>query len=164
MALYRLRSELLVNKPIAEVFPFFEDARNLSKLTPPWVKFEMLTHGEIVMKPGAEIAYNIRLLGIPLYWKSIITEYHPPHRFVDEQAKGPYAYWRHTHSFREVPEGTVVGDDVDYSLPLGVLGQIGHPVVVWPQLIAIFRYRHAAMGKLFSGQTEPLIPPVIVRA
>lgn len=64
--------------------------RNLAILTPPWLRFSILTPGPIQMKQGALIDYRLRPRGIPIRWQSEITAWEPPHRFVDEQRRGPY--------------------------------------------------------------------------
>ena len=160
MHLYHLRCEMLVKRSISEVFAFFEDAGKLSKITPQWLNFQIISK-QAAMRPGVEIEYNIRLIGIPMYWRSVITEYEPPFQFVDEQAAGPYRYWHHTHYFRPAPKGTLVGDHVEYALPLGPLGRIGHMLMVRPQLMAIFNYRQKALSGQFDGETVQVLKPVI---
>lgn len=144
-----------------EVFRVFEDARNLAKITPPWLRFEVLS-GEVAMRRGAEIDYVIRWQGLPMKWKTLITNYDPPDSFVDLQVRGPYRVWHHRHSFRETAEGTVVEDRVDYALPLGLLGRAAHCIVVKRQLLAIFRYRQTAMGRLLGVVCRELDEPRIV--
>jgi ligand-binding SRPBCC domain-containing protein len=161
-ATYRLHCEMLIRRPPAAVFPFFEDARNLSEITPPWLHFRILTPGRIEMRPGAEIEYRIRMMGLPMYWKTVIKEYAAPFRFVDEQERGPYTYWHHLHTFRESPEGTIASDDVDYALPFGPFGKLAHAVMVKRQLLEIFRYRQQALSRHFAGDTSPIADPVIV--
>ena len=136
--------------PLADVFRLFEDPRNLAKITPPWLNFQILQPEKIRMRAGAEIDYLIRWLALPMKWKTLITRYEPPYRFVDEQARGPYSLWRHEHSFRETPAGIEILDRVDYRLPLGVLGQIAHAVMVKRQLMGIFRYRQAAITRILD--------------
>ncbi|MBV8820614.1 MAG: SRPBCC family protein [Acidobacteriaceae bacterium] len=160
--MYRLSCELLIKRSLDRVFPFFENARNLAEITPGWLKFEIASKGEIHMRPGAGIEYRIRLMGVPMRWKSVITEYQPPHCFVDEQETGPYRSWRHVHIFRAVRDGTLASDEVDYSLPFGGLGRLAHFALVRHQLLAIFRYRQAKLSRVFEGATEAVKDPVIV--
>ena len=141
---------MTVALPRADVFSFFEDARNLGRITPPWLKFRILNPESIRMRAGAEIDYAIGWMGLPMKWKTVIREYEPPHRFVDEQARGPYAYWRHEHTFEETAAGVEIRDRVDYRLPLGVLGRIAHVVMVRRQLAEIFRYRQEAIRRIFG--------------
>jgi len=147
---YTLERTLVVPRPIDEVFPFFADAANLERLTPPLVGFTILTPPPIVMKAGTLIDYRIRVNGIPLRWRTLIESFDPPHSFVDTQLRGPYAHWHHTHTFREVPGGTELGDRVEYALPLGPLGNIAHALFVKRQLRTIFDYRSQVMRELFG--------------
>ncbi len=160
MGIYELRAEMLVKRSISEVFSFFKDPKNLGTLTPPWLSFRIDSE-RVVMQPGAEIEYRIRLMGVPMHWKSIISDYEPPFRFIDEQAIGPYKSWRHTHTFSPTEEGTVVVDRVQYSLPLGPLGRIAHAVLVRHQLMAIFNYRQKALSDYFHGETARTHDPSI---
>ena len=82
-----------------EVFEFFSVASNLNRLTPGWLKFKILTPGPIEMKVGAIIDYQIVLKGIRMAWKTEITVWSPGIQFVDEQIRGPYKQWVHTHRF-----------------------------------------------------------------
>jgi ligand-binding SRPBCC domain-containing protein len=144
---YRLSRSLLVPKPIDEVFEFFGDARNLERLTPGFLNFKILTPQPIVMRPGTMIDYRISLRGLPMRWRSEITEWNPPYSFVDEQRKGPYRTWVHRHTFAEEAGGTRVTDDVDYDV-LG--GALVHTLFVKRDLERIFNYRLAVLGRLFD--------------
>ena len=137
--------------PLERVFAFFEDPRNLAEITPPWLNFRILNPDSVQMRKGAEIDYQIRWLGIAMNWKTLITEYDPPLRFVDEQARGPYSYWHHEHTFEETPDGVLIHDCVDYKLPLGMLGDIAHAVMVRRQLEGIFDYRESAIRRLLGS-------------
>ncbi len=144
---YRLRGACVVSRPLEEVFQFFADAGNLEQLTPPWIRFRVLTPQPIEMRAGALIDYRLRLRGLPLRWQSEITAWEPPHRFVDEQRRGPYAFWRHEHRFEPCPEGTRVSDDVHYGVPGGALI---HALLVRRDVERIFRFRQEALARLFA--------------
>lgn len=149
MSVEVFRREQLIRRPRAEVFEFFSRPENLARVTPPALGFQILTPSPIVMKEGALIDYQIHLLGVPLRWRSLITAYEPPHRFVDQQLTGPYSFWHHTHEFEEVPEGTLVRDTVRYSLPLGALGDLVAGRFVAGDLEEIFRYRRKVIASVF---------------
>jgi ligand-binding SRPBCC domain-containing protein len=136
-------------RPIGEVFPFFGDARNLEVITPPWLRFKVLTPGEIVMRPGAIIDYRLKLRGLPLAWRSEITAWEPPHRFVDEQRKGPYSLWVHEHRFSERDGGTSAEDIVKYAVPGGGLL---HRLFVKRDVEKIFDYRATKLKELFPEE------------
>ncbi len=161
MKIYRLRCELLTSTRLQETFAVFQDPYNLAKITPPSLGFEVTSRNRVVMQRGAEIEYRIRWLGLPMHWKTIILEYDPPFSFLDMQAKGPYALWRHRHTFEETSNGTKVCDYVEYALPFGPLGQVAHATFVKRQLLQIFEYRQRELGKLLAGETTQTVAPFV---
>ena len=102
---YELTTTQWLPRPLPEVFAFFSDAANLQRITPPFLNFRVLTPAPIAMHAGAIIDYRLGLRGVPLSWKTEITAWDPPHRFVDEQRRGPYRQWIHTHTFEPLDEG-----------------------------------------------------------
>lgn len=135
-----------------EVFAFFAAAENLEQLTPAWLRFRILTPRPIAMHDGALIDYTIRLRGVPIRWRTRIAAWDPPRRFVDEQVRGPYAFWRHEHVFEQDGDGTVMTDRVEYTVPLGTTwaGRAIDRLLVRPDVTRIFEYRHEAMAALFA--------------
>jgi ligand-binding SRPBCC domain-containing protein len=147
---YILQRHQWIAKPLEDVFAFFADARNLEAITPPWLNFRILTTGPIEMRAGAGIVYRIAWHGIPVRWKTAITEWQPPYRFVDRQEKGPYRLWEHTHTFHAEAGGTAIVDTVRYALPFGPLGDLVHKLRVRRDVTAIFDYRHRAIRQLLT--------------
>jgi ligand-binding SRPBCC domain-containing protein len=147
---HRLALEQHVDCPLDEVFAFFAEAQNLERITPPWLSFAVLEPGPIEMRVGAQIDYRLRLHGLPMRWTSRIEEWEPGHQFVDRQVRGPYGLWHHRHTFARSAGGTLVGDEVHYGLPFGVLGEIAHSLIVRRDLQRIFAYRHQAVPRLLA--------------
>lgn len=148
---------------VEQAFSVFENPNNLLDVTPPWLNLRVTNPQPVTMRAGAEIQYELRWLGLPLRWTSRITEYEPPVRFVDEQVHGPYASWRHQHTFEANDGGTLVGDCVDYSLPLGPCGSLAHALVVGRQLRRIFTFRQDAMARLIGAPVEVRRAPATQR-
>ena len=131
-----------------EVFGLFADARNLEAITPPLLRFEVVTPGDIEMRVGTLITYRLRLHGIPISWLTSIQAWDPPHRFVDQQVRGPYAFWHHTHElFPSGADGTHMRDTVRYAIGFGALGELAHRVLVRRDLERIFDFRAAEVDR-----------------
>jgi ligand-binding SRPBCC domain-containing protein len=141
----RIQSELWLPRPRDEVFAFFANAANLEALTPPWLHFHILNPG-VVIAQRARIDYRLKIHGIPLRWQSEISRWDPPSSFVDEQRRGPYRRWVHTHTFAAERGGTRVGDAVDFEIPVAWL--VGG--FVMRDLHRIFAFRRQALVSLFG--------------
>lgn len=148
--IHQLVRSQLVARPLEEVFAFFADAANLDALTPPFLRFRILTPMPIELRAGSQLDYKLALFGIPVRWRTLITDWQPGRRFVDEQASGPYALWRHTHEFEAQGDATLMRDTVDYSLPLGPLGSLAHGLFVRGTLQRIFDFRREAVHRLLD--------------
>ena len=144
---FRLDTSHWLPRPPEEVFHFYADAFNLERLTPPWLRFQVNTPPPIAMVAGVEIDYRLRLKGVPLSWRSRITAWEPPFRFVDEQVKGPYRRWVHEHTFTPRDGGTLVRDLVEYDM-LG--GWLVDRLMVRRDLSRIFAYRQQRLAELFG--------------
>lgn len=147
--MFHFHDELWLPRSQDEVFPFFADAANLGEITPPWVKFQVLTPRPIVMQAGTLIDYRIRVHGLPIRWRTEITEWTPPYRFVDVQLSGPYTLWHHTHTFEEKDGGTLCGDNVTYR-PRG--GALIQRLFVRRDVERIFAYRRKRLLELFPAR------------
>lgn len=154
MKIYQLQKEQLVERPLAEVFSFFERPENLASITPPSLGFRIVTPLPIVMKEGAVFEYSVRVMGIRMRWKSLISEYNPPFRFIDEQVTGPYTFWHHIHTFTEVDGGTLIGDEVCYAMPFGIIGRLVQRLAVSRQLEDIFSHRSQVMCTMFGSDNS----------
>ena len=148
---HTLERTQLIPRPLSEVFPFFSDAKNLETITPAFLQFKILTPGPIAMQAGTLIDYRIRLLGVPLHWRTQIEAFEPPLRFTDIQIRGPYRLWHHTHEFLETAEGTLMTDRVRYEMPLGSLGSLTHALWTRRTLERIFDYRFAKVAEILGS-------------
>ncbi len=137
----------------AEVFAFFSDPANLGRITPPGMRFRMVTSEPVVMRAGTTIDYRIRVFALPMRWRSLIERWDPPREFVDVQLSGPYKSWVHTHRFAEQDGGTVVEDRVEYELPYGPLGVLVQRSVA-RQLEQVFAFRRAAIEEILLRPSD----------
>ena len=149
------RTQLLDGAP-ADVLPFFADARNLEAITPPLLRFRVITPAPIAMRAGALIDYRLRVHGAPLRWRTRIEAWDPPRRFVDSQIQGPYALWHHTHTFEPAAGGrTLMTDSVRYAIRFGVLGAVAHALFVRRDVERIFAHRAQVIPGLLADARVP---------
>ena len=111
------------------------------------LKFHVVTAPPIRMQEGAEIEYRLKIRGIPMRWRSRITVWDPPRRFVDEQLHGPYRLWIHEHRFTEDAGGTSCEDHVEYA-PLG--GALINKLMVERDVRQIFAYRAERLQEMYG--------------
>ena len=157
MKIYELNKIQFINQPIDVVFNFFSKPENLALITPSKLAFKILTPTPITINKGTLIDYTIRLMRFPVHWRTLITKYNPPYEFVDEQIKGPYLFWHHTHTFKAVNGGSEIKDKVRYSIPMGYLGQFIHKIWIKKDLEKIFEYRKAVIDKLFNQSDSRIL-------
>ncbi len=148
MRTFVYKSCVWLPRPLDEVFEFFADASNLEVITPPRLKFSVVTPAPIEMRPGTRIDYRLRFRGFPLRWRSEIMVWEPPHRFADVQVKGPYRKWIHEHSFVEQDGGTLAGDRVAYAVWGGALA---NSLVISRDVECIFNYREQKLIAVFGN-------------
>lgn len=156
MKVYQLIRKQTLPITLEEAWDFFSSPRNLARITPAYMKFQILhMSGGSRMYPGQIIRYKIFVLPlVPVHWTTEITHVSEPGYFVDEQRYGPYAMWHHQHHFKVVPGGVEMTDEVNYAIPMGFLGRIAHALFVKRQLNAIFDYRNETMEKFFKKTGE----------
>ncbi|MFN8370306.1 MAG: TIGR01777 family oxidoreductase [Bacteriovoracaceae bacterium] len=146
----RLVNYQFIPQDIKTVFPFFMSETNLEKLTPPYLNFKVLGKSTDTIRSGTIIDYKLHLHGIPINWKTKIDSFIENEQFVDEQIKGPYQKWHHTHTFIPLKSGTLMIDEVTYKLPMGILGKIvAHPFVK-KDVETIFKFRTEVIKQLFK--------------
>ena len=155
MKLYRLHAKQALPITKQKAWAFLSNPKNLKTITPEHMGFHMLLGGERPMFAGQIIQYKVSPFpGFSTKWVSEITHVEPGSYFVDEQRYGPYAMWHHKHFINEIENGTEMEDIIDYKLPLGVLGQLAHPILVKNQLEKIFSYREKQLTALFGSVAD----------
>ena len=140
----------VVPTPLDEAFAFFAQARNLEAITPPWLRFRIVSAPER-LEQGSLLEYRLRLFGAPIHWQTEIVSWQPPHGFTDLQLRGPYPLWEHTHRLTAVDGGTEIYDHVSYRLPLEPLASLVAPLTVRLWLDAIFDYRAKRTAELLRA-------------
>lgn len=153
MKVYKKETVQHINASIEECWAFFSSPRNLQKITPKTMGFQITDFDEKNMYAGQIIQYKVSpLAGLKLRWTTEITIVKDKEYFIDEQRFGPYALWHHKHFFEPTENGVKMTDVVHYALPLGIIGQMMNALVVKNKLKEIFEYRVKAVNEIFNSQ------------
>jgi len=151
MKIYRLHKTQNLPISVEEAWAFLSSPKNLKTITPDYMSFDILSGADRPMFPGQIIQYIVTpVLGIKTKWVTEITHVKDREYFVDEQRFGPYALWHHKHFIKEIEGGVEMEDIIDYKVPMGILGQLVHPILVKPKLEEIFKYRTKKLEELFG--------------
>ena len=151
MKIYTLHKTQKLPISPEKAWKFLSNPRNLKIITPDYMSLNIVSPIDRPLYTGQIIQYIVTpLLGIKTKWVSEITHIEDKKYFVDEQMYGPYSLWHHKHFIKEIEGGVEMEDIIDYKVPLGVLGQIMHPILVKPKLEEIFSYRQKKLIELFG--------------
>ena len=152
MKIYRLKQTQFLPLKLSEAWDFFSTPKNLAKITPEHMDFQILyISGGDKAYAGQIIQYRVNVLpGIRVNWVTEITQLKEPHHFIDEQRFGPYTLWHHQHHFKEVSGGVEMTDEVNYAIPLGLLGRLAHWIFVGREVNRIFEHRFQVLEKYFT--------------
>jgi len=151
MKIYTLHKKQKLPISIEKAWGFLSNPKNLKEITPDYMSFNIISTIDRPLYTGQIIQYIVTpLLGIKTKWVSEITHIEEKKYFVDEQMYGPYALWHHKHFIKEIDGGVELEDIIDYKVPLGILGQLIHPILVKPKLEEIFSYRQKKLIELFG--------------
>jgi ligand-binding SRPBCC domain-containing protein len=143
--------EQFISASPAAVWDFFATPRNLGRITPGHMRFEIVGDVPERMFAGQLISYRIGLLpGITVGWLTEITHLREGEYFVDQQRLGPYRLWHHEHHFAPREGGVVMTDRVTYEIGWGPLGWLAGRLWVDRQVDTIFAYRAAQIAQLFA--------------
>ncbi len=151
MAFYQFQKEQFVNASIDEVWDFISSPRNLKKITPQAMGFDIRTPNlPDKIYEGMIISYTVKpVLGIKTNWVTEITHSVDKSYFVDEQRVGPYTLWHHQHLIKATDNGVLMKDIVSYKPPFGFLGSIANTLFIKKKLNEIFDYRSKVLEQLF---------------
>lgn len=151
MKIYTLHKKQNLPISVDQAWEFLSSPENLKTITPDYMGFNILSGADRPMFPGQIIQYIVTpILGIKTKWVTEITHVKDREYFVDEQRFGPYALWHHKHFINEIDGGVEMEDIIDYKVPMGILGQLVHPILVKPKLEEIFNYRTQKLEALFG--------------
>lgn len=151
-----LEKSVLINCPVNTVFEFHSDTNNLIKITPEFIKVDILKI-DLPLKKDSRIVLSIRQYGIiRTVWKIRISDFEPFSLITDTQEDGPFRKWIHRHCFEETEGKTLMTDKIEYELPFGYLGKAANAVIVKRIIEKQFEFRHKATKDLLERKQNTL--------
>jgi len=136
------KSSTAVPTDIQCVWDFHSKPAALETLSPPDMKVTVRDKNFTVSE-GVSLMIWMSPKGalIRFPWVSLFTNVTEPYTFTDIQTIGPFAHWRHTHSFIASGDTTVIEDQIEYAVPGWFIGDWLIGALVARQLDETFRYR-----------------------
>ena len=133
------RHRFNVRAPLAQVAEFHAQSASMGAITPPPI-IAQIQRAPARLAEGDEMEFTLWLGPLPLRWLARIEDVSPT-GFVDRQVRGPFAEWRHRHSYNELPDGgTEVLDEITVTPQAhpfwGLVGRL-----MWLNLPILFAYR-----------------------
>ncbi|MCE3007167.1 MAG: SRPBCC family protein [Bacteroidetes bacterium] len=152
--LFTLQDSQRLPASAAELMDFFSVPENLARITPRHMRFEVVHSTTRPIQAGTVLTYRVHKYGLPMRWVSRIQAWVPNQYFVDIQEQGPFSHWVHRHELVPIAGGTEVRDLLQYQLPLGLLGRLGHSLFLAADIRRSFAYRKARMEEIFGTYTQ----------
>lgn len=150
-----LRQEQFLPISINEAWEFFSSPKNLNRVTPKELNFEISSDVPDKMYEGLIIKYKIKpMLNIKVDWCTEITHIKHLEYFIDEQRKGPYKIWHHEHHFKEAEGGIIMTDLLYYDIGKSIFGWLAGKLFVDKKVNEIFSYRHQTLSRYFAKKEE----------
>jgi len=141
--LYTLNTKYEINAEISEVWSFFTNVKNIEKIMPTELNFNVNSRNPTNIYEGKIITFNTKIL--PFYCANIVSEIksisHEKY-FIDQQISGPYKIWHHEHHFQKTQNNTtIIIEKIKYKLYLHPFSRILHKIFIRKKLAYIFRHR-----------------------
>jgi ligand-binding SRPBCC domain-containing protein len=144
-----------IEAPAAEVYAWHALPDALKCLTPPGEHIEVIekTGG---IERGARVVLRFGRWPFRLRWVAVHQDYEEGRYFSDIQVSGPFAYWKHTHTFEpDGPSECFLEDKLEYALPFGFLGRWVAGRFVRRKLEQMFEHRHNITARLIAAERSP---------
>ena len=150
--MYILERRQTVSGSLEQAWSFLQNPANLDRITPPDLRFRIVTDVPDIMYNGLIIEYRITIPLIGTHcWITEIKHIREGVSFVDEQRLGPYRFWYHYHEIRQQADGVLLIDRVHYRPPMGILGRVLHRLYIRRTLERIFDYRQERLATLLTA-------------
>jgi ligand-binding SRPBCC domain-containing protein len=153
----KMKTEIFIRRSrieasAADVYAWHALPDALEKLTPPGEDIDVIERTGGIER-GAKVVIRFGRWPFRMRWVAVHQEYEAGRYFSDLQVSGPFAYWKHTHSFEPGSAAAcTLEDKVEYALPFGFLGRWIAGSFVRRKIEEMFEYRHAVTARLMASE------------
>jgi ligand-binding SRPBCC domain-containing protein len=135
----------------ADLFAWHALPGALERLTPPGEHVEVIERTGGIER-GARLVLRVGRWPFRRRWVAEHQDREEGRYFSDIQVSGPFAYWKHTHTFEPDGQGAcILEDKVEYALPFGSLGRWIAGGIVRRKIEKLFKHRHTVTALLIAG-------------
>ncbi len=130
---------------MADVFKYHARLGAIERYSPPWDPIKVISRTGGIEK-NAEVVIRMKAGPVPYRWHARHTDYEENRMFRDQQLRGPFAQWIHTHEFE--PDGNnacYIRDQIEYRLLPHPLRKSLSYKLIESKLAPIFEYRHRTL-------------------
>ena len=155
-----MKTEIFIHRsrieaPAADVYAWHAQPDALEQLTPPGEHIEVIERTGGIER-GARVVLRFGRWPFRRRWVAVHQDYEEGRYFSDVQVSGPFAYWKHTHTFEpDGPASCTLEDKVEYALPFGLLGRWIAGSFVRHKLEKMFEHRHTVTARLVAAERSP---------
>ena len=104
----------------------------------------MVRGGDVVRWEGWQ-------LGMRHHHVSRISSYEAPVFLQDTMLDGRFQYFQHDHHLREIAGGTLLTDELRFSLPFGALGRLVARHIMVPHIRKLLKSRFSRIKRIAEG-------------
>jgi len=154
MGIHYFKTSQFIPAPIDLVWDFFSSPGNLKIITPPDLKFSIISElsPENILK-GQQIEYYVTpIWHMRVKWVTKISDVREKEYFVDEQLRGPYKLWQHKHFFNQTAGGMEMNDEISYDIGYGKMGDLLLLPIIRRKIEKIFSFRRKKIAEIFPIQ------------
>lgn len=141
----RIRLETAIAAPVERVFDLARDIGFHERSMAATGERAVAGRRDGPIRAGETVTWRARHFGRWWTLTSRLTEIDAPTTFTDEQVAGPFRRFRHRHTFRTVPGGTMMIDDWEHEAPFGPVGRIVDRLVLTRHMCGLLEARNAAL-------------------
>jgi uncharacterized membrane protein len=120
----RAKRSININAPVDKVFAYIDDPTNGPEWMPSLTEVSDVSGSGV----GQHYRWKWKMVGVPLAGESSVTEHVPNERVVSENKGGVTSTWMDI--LEPHGDGTTLTIDVDYTIPIPVLGKLAEKLVL----------------------------------